>query len=262
MALTPIVFALILPQAACTVMGALKLDNSTFDKIISLPGYATFVKFDKTYSWGRVEDQFKIISRLATHVPNLFVAEIPCQDPSVASPGSATSEGTDNHDLRDRFKLKNRMFPVFMFFDEKHPKGLIYTGSHAAANIGEWIRSFGIDLPKQDRIEEIDGIVEKFLTKDKRNPALIEEAKKVAKEKHKFDHMAPMYIEYMQKFLDEGDNAHKWVQEEIDRLNGHLDKTGYIAPAHNKQAEFEDRLQVIELFKPDYNWEGDDLDKD
>eukprot|EP00440_Ansanella_granifera_P027574 gb/GFBE01029953.1/.p1 GENE.gb/GFBE01029953.1/~~gb/GFBE01029953.1/.p1 ORF type:complete len:209 (+),score=74.86 gb/GFBE01029953.1/:1-627(+) len=57
-------WALLLGSCALTVegtaQGALKLDNYTFSKVTSLPGWSFLVKFDQSYAYGDLREKFKL----------------------------------------------------------------------------------------------------------------------------------------------------------------------------------------------------------
>merc|ERR1719426_157938 len=102
-------------------LGAIKLDNYTFDKVISSPDDAMqyLVKFDQSYAYGEKEDEFKALCRVAYSAKKFLVAEVPVQEYG----------DKENDDLRERFKLKKEDFPAYFLFNKDNKEGKRYTGA-------------------------------------------------------------------------------------------------------------------------------------
>merc|ERR1711972_1240851 len=137
-----------------TALGALKLDNYTFDQVTQIPGYSFLVKFDQSYAYGEKEDEFKLLCKTAYTANKFLVAEVPVQEYG----------DKENDDLRERFKLKKEDFPVYFLFNEKHPAGLRYAGNVEADAIALWLRKNQIKMPAIGTIAEMDELAKQFLT--------------------------------------------------------------------------------------------------
>jgi len=92
--------------ARATAMGAVKLDNYTFDKLIATPGLTVMVKVDKSYAYGEKEDAFKALCKLAYPVKDLLIAEIPVQEYG----------DKENEDVATRLGVKTDEFPAYFLF--------------------------------------------------------------------------------------------------------------------------------------------------
>eukprot|EP00746_Dinoflagellata_sp_MGD_P161484 gnl/MRDRNA2_/MRDRNA2_88654_c0_seq1.p1 gnl/MRDRNA2_/MRDRNA2_88654_c0~~gnl/MRDRNA2_/MRDRNA2_88654_c0_seq1.p1 ORF type:complete len:237 (+),score=72.94 gnl/MRDRNA2_/MRDRNA2_88654_c0_seq1:92-802(+) len=222
-------FIILLNAAEGTAPGALKLDNYTFDKAMSLPGFSILVKFDQSYAYGEKEDEFKTLCKLAHKVPEFFIAEVPVQEWG----------DKENDDLRERFKLKKDDFPVYLFFNEKNKEGLKYDGSVKAGDIAAWIRRQGIKMPAIGTIAELDTIAKKFM-KDKGKDT-ISEAKALVEKEYKEDKKGPMYIKIMEKVTEKGDD---YITTEIKRVEKLL--AGKVV--EEKAKELNDKLKILAIF--------------
>merc|ERR1712203_1355661 len=108
-----VILATLAPVVRSTALGAIKLDNFTFDKILGIPDQTFLVKFDKSYAYGEKEDAFKAISKLSYSVPKFLVGEVPVQEYG----------DKENDDLRERFTLAKDDFPVYLLFKPGDKKG-------------------------------------------------------------------------------------------------------------------------------------------
>mmetsp|Transcript_41569 Transcript_41569/g.86834 ORF Transcript_41569/g.86834 Transcript_41569/m.86834 type:complete len:244 (+) Transcript_41569:65-796(+) len=216
--------------AEATAQGALKLDNYTFSKVTSLPGWSFLVKFDKSYAYGEKEDEFKVLCKHAHQAPNFMVAEVPVQEYG----------DKENDDLRQQFKLTHEDFPTYFLINEAHSAGLRYTGAVKADLLVTWLRRQSIKIPSVGTIEELDMLARKFMQEG--FPAgLIDEAKALAEGEFKADRKAPMYVKIMQKILEKGEG---YPAAELTRVGKIAD--GKIAP--EKKAELEDKIKILGIF--------------
>lgn len=219
----------ILSVAEGTAPGAIKLDNYTFDKAMTLPGFSLLVKFDQSYAYGEKEDEFKLLCKLAYKVPSFFIAEVPVQEWG----------DKENDDLRERFSLKKDDFPVYLFFNEKNKDGLKYDGKVTAGDIAGWVRRQGIPMPAIGTIAEVDEIVRKFM-KDKSKGA-IDEVKAIIDKDYKEDKKGPVYVKIMEKVTEKGD---EYIATETKRVEKIL--AGKVVEA--KAAELNDKLKILAIF--------------
>jgi len=175
-----------------SALGAVKLDNYTFDKVIGLPGQTVLVKFDKSFPYGDKEDEFKELCKAAYTAPNFFVGEV-----QVGEYGDM-----ENDDLRKRYELSADDFPVFLLF--RGPKDMQkYAGSVTAADISVWLRRNGVKISTTGTIAELDELVQKFIKGDLAD-SYIAEAEALAEGTYKGDSKAALYIKIMKKIKEKG----------------------------------------------------------
>jgi endoplasmic reticulum protein 29 len=216
--------------AEATALGALKLDNYTFDKVLKIPDHSFFVKFDQSYAYGEKEDEFKLLSKTAYNAPKFFVAEVPVQEYG----------DKENDDVRERFKITKDDFPAYFLFNDANKDGLRYTGAIKATDMATWLRQQKVQIPSIGTIAELDEIAQKFL-KDGLAESHIEDAKKLVEESFKTDKKAQLYIKIMEKVKAKGEG---YVAEETKRVTKMLE--GKIA--EEKKAEFSDKIKVLNSF--------------
>lgn len=224
------VSTLVVLLAEGTSVGAIKLDNYTFDKVLGMPGYDFLIKFDKSYAYGEKEDEFKILCKLAYSVPKLLVGEVPVQEYG----------DKENSDLQERFEIKKDDFPVYLLFNEANNAGARYTGRITAADIGVWLRKNRIKMPAIGTIVELDAIAEEFIAKGA-SDALLDAARALAEGEHKNDRKAGMYVRIMDKIKTKGAD---YVSEETRRVGALLD--GKLTDS--KKDELNDKLKILSMF--------------
>lgn len=255
--LSAAVAAALLPGAHASALGAMKLDNYTFDKMLSVPGLSLMVKIDKSYAYGEKEDAFKEVAKLAYPVKNFIVAEVPVSDYG----------DKENDDLRERFKLKTDDFPAFFLFkagrssddgikfegfpdptarkpaswddDEDGPWEPPMLSEVTATNLVMWLKKQGIKMPSIGTIAELDEVVHKYMKAP--SDALIAEAKKLAETEFPNDKKAPVYIKIMEKVKEKG-------AEYLDKELGRVQKisAGKVTP--EKKTELDDKIRILNVF--------------
>mmetsp|Transcript_40473 Transcript_40473/g.77726 ORF Transcript_40473/g.77726 Transcript_40473/m.77726 type:complete len:241 (+) Transcript_40473:52-774(+) len=217
-------------HAASTAQGALKLDNYTFDKMLSVPEHTLLVKFDQSYAYGEKEDEFKVLCKLAYSVPKFFIGEVPVQEYG----------DKENDDLKERFGIKKDDFPVYHLFNQANPTGLRYTGATKADDIGAWLRRNKVRMPTVGTIEEMDVLARKFL-KDGFSDEILTAAKTLAEGQYSNDKKAPMYVKIMQRIKEKGEG---YIASETERVNKILN--GKVTP--EKVTEMNDKLKILGVF--------------
>jgi len=215
-------------EVEATAQGALKLDNYTFSKVTSLPGWSFLVKFDQSYAYGEKEDEFKLLCKHAHQVPHFMMAEVPVQE----------FGDKENDDLRDQFKLTKEDFPTYFLINEANPSGQRYTGAVKADLLVRWLRRHQIAIPSLGTIEELDILAQKFM-QDPKDAGLVAEAQKFAEENS--DKKAAIYVKIMQKIQEKGQG---YVAAELERVR----KISGVSVAVEKKAELEEKLKVLEIF--------------
>lgn len=226
-------YALSPSMVEATAMGALKLDNYTFDKVVQMPGHSFFVKFDQSYAYGEKEDEYKVLCKTAHKVSKFLVAEVPVQEYG----------DKENDDLRERFSLKKDDFPAYFLFNEANKDGLKYPGSVKADEMAAWLRRQKIMFPAIGTIAELDEIAKAFL-KEGLADSQIAAAKKVVEESYKEDKKAQMYLKIMDKIKAKGEG---YVVDETKRVGKIME--GKLAA--EKKAELSDKLKVLGAFVKD-----------
>jgi len=224
------VLALGVQHAEAVTPGALKLDNYTFDKALAIPGHDFLVKFDQNYAYGEKEDEFKALCKLAYTVPKFFVAEVPVQEYG----------DMENDDLKQRFKLNKEHFPVYFLFNEANKEGVKYHGAIKADDLVSFLRKHKIKMPSIGTIEELDGLVKKFLKEGKAD-ATVAEAKKLAEGEYKTDAKAPHYAKIMAKIQEKGEG---YVETETARVSKILE--GKLS--EEKKAEMNTKIKILNVF--------------
>mmetsp|Transcript_131254 Transcript_131254/g.311289 ORF Transcript_131254/g.311289 Transcript_131254/m.311289 type:complete len:240 (-) Transcript_131254:125-844(-) len=224
-------FALVLTLGAeGTAQGALKLDNYTFTKVTSLPGWNFLVKFDQSYAYGEKEEEFKLLCKHAHQVPNFMVAEVPVQEYG----------DKENDDLRDKFKLSKEDFPAFFLLGEANPQGLRYSGGIKADLLVAWLRRQRVNIPALGTIDELDVLARKFM-KDGFADGTLAEARTLVDQQFTSDKKAVMYVKVMQKIKEKGEG---YVASELQRVAKIAE--GKLAP--EKKAELDDKIKILEIF--------------
>merc|ERR1719473_708732 len=88
---------------AYTDRGILKLDNTTFDRIID-GTKSVFVRFDKEYSYGDEHDAWKnFAAKVGDSSADMLVADV----------GVSEYGDKDNSDLAEKFSIKTDDFPQY-----------------------------------------------------------------------------------------------------------------------------------------------------
>jgi len=223
-------FGFLLCFSESTAPGALKLDNYTFDKVLSVPDHTFLVKFDKSYAYGEKEDEFKVLCKLAYAVPKFFIGEVPVQEYG----------DKENDDLRERFGLKKDDFPVYLLFNQVNEKGLKYSGDIKADDISGWLRRNQVRMPSIGTIEELDVLAKKFLVGGFSDDD-IKAAQTLAEGQYSTDKKAGLYVKIMQKVKEKGEG---YVASEIARVSKILE--GKVTP--EKKTEMGDRLKILGVF--------------
>jgi len=220
--------------SAYTDRGILKLDNTTFDRIID-GTKPVFVRFDKEYSYGDEHDAWKdFAAKVGGSSAAMLVADI----------GVSEYGDKDNSDLSDRYSIKSDDFPQYRLWlkgsassadpmvfkgEKKADAFLRFSQEHA----GVWV-----GLPGQ--IKELDALAKEFMSGDKAKVTAKAEAALKALDA-KDAETGKYYVKVMSKATEKGD----FVKKEQDRLQKMIDD-GSVKPA--KKEQFGRRLNVLSSF--------------
>jgi len=220
--------------AAYNDRGILKLDNTTFDRIID-GARTVFVRFDKEYAYGDEHDAWK-----------KFAAEVgdSSADMLVCDVGVSEYGDKENSDLSERYAIKSDDFPQYRlwtkgtgssatpvsFAGEKKYEGFLRFVQEKA---GVWV-----GLPGQ--VKELDELAKEFMTGDK--SAVLKKAEGAAKAVEAKDaDSGKYYVKVMQKIAEKAD----FVTKETDRLQKMIDDGSVKA---DKKTQFGRRLNILSSF--------------
>merc|ERR1712228_1022337 len=178
------------PVLGYSERGILKLDNTTFDRIID-GSRGVFVRFDKEYSYGEEHDAWKGYAKAVGE----SAADLLSADVGVSEYGDK-----DNSDLAERFGVKTDDFPRFLLFTKgmrASDSPIVYSGAKkteeflrfAQEKAGAWI-----GLPGQ--IKELDALA-KELAGAADKAVVIKKAEAIAADSK--EDTAKYYIKVMQK---------------------------------------------------------------
>lgn len=248
--------AIVLPVAEAA-LGGVKLDNMTFDKMLSVPGLTLLAKIDKAYPYGDKEETFKELCKLSYRVKDFLIGEIPVQEYG----------DKENEDLQKRFDVKTDDFPVYFLFkngaaeppirfqgfpdpnakkpatwddDEDGPWEPPFRTDVTPENFVTWLRMQGVKMPYGGTIFDLDQVAQRFMKTGFKDEDLTE-AKKMAEDEYKHDPKASVYIKIMQKIKEKGA---EYVEKEMARVKKLM--AGKLTPA--KLSELEGKVSILRVF--------------
>merc|ERR1719221_2274153 len=217
--------ALSAPALAYTERGILKLDNTTFDRIID-GTRGVFVRFDKEYSYGDDHDAWKDYAKTVGQ----SAADLLSCDVGVSEYGDK-----DNSDLAKRFGIKTDDFPQFRLWKKgssSTDEPIKYDGPKKSADFLRFVQEKAnawIGLPGQ--VKALAGGADAADT--------IAKAEAVAAASDK--DTAKFYVKAMQKLAKDKD----YVTKETERLKKMIEDGSVKA---DKKEQFGRRLNVISSF--------------
>ena len=228
-----IALALLTEVVAYTDRGILKLDNSTFDRIID-GNKNVFVRFDKEYSYGDEHDAWKD-----------FAATVggSSADALIADVGVSEYGDKDNSDLSDRYSIKSDAFPQYRFWAKGTPASKDPVAFSGDKKKDEFLRFLqekaGVWIGLPGQVKEMDVLAKEFKgASDKK--AIITKAEAAAgtvddKEAAKY------YLKLMTKAAADAD----FLTKENTRLKKMMDD-GSVKAA--KKEQFGRRLNMLSSF--------------
>jgi len=234
MSLARVVFlAAVQAALAYTDRGILKLDNTTFDRIID-GTKSVFVRFDKEYSYGDEHDAWKdFAAKVGASAAEMLVCDV----------GVSEYGDKDNSDLSERYAIKSDDFPQYRLW----LKGTASTADPAAykgdkksdaflryvqAEAGVWV-----GLPGQ--LKEFDALAKGFAA-DKAGTVKKAQAAAAGASEKDAD-AAKYYVKVMTKLSASDD----FVTKETDRLQKMIDDGSVKA---TKKEQFGRRLNILSSF--------------
>jgi len=225
--------ACVAPALAYTERGILKLDNTTFDRIID-GSRAVFVRFDKEYAYGDEHDAWKDYAKTVGE----SAADLLTCDVGVSEYGDK-----ENSDLAERFGIEADDFPQYRLW-KKGMTGddapIKYKGEKKAAEFLKFVQDSAgawIGLPGQ--IKALDEIAKQFVSGEGDKAELLAKADSAAKESG--EEMGKYYVKVMTKLSSDSG----FVEKEKTRLDKMMED-GSVKAA--KKEQFGRRLNVLAGF--------------
>jgi len=220
--------------SAYTDRGILKLDNSTFDRIID--GTKTvFVRFDKEYSYGDEHDAWKeLAGKIGDSSADMLTADV----------GVSEYGDKDNSDISDRYSIKSEDFPQYRLWlkgSGSTATPVSYAGEKKYDGFLRFLQEkAGVWIGLPGQIKVLDGLAKTFASGDK--PAVIKEAEAAVKALDAKDaESGKYYVKVMGKLADKAD----FVTKETERLQKMIDD-GSVKAA--KKEQFGRRLNILSSF--------------
>jgi len=217
-----------------TDRGILKLDNTTFDRIVD-GSKTVFVRFDKEYSYGDEHDAWKeFAATVGSSSANMLVADV----------GVSEYGDKDNSDISDRYSIKSEDFPQYRLWlkDSGSPGApTIYAGEKKADGFLRFVQEkAGVWIGLPGQVKELDTIAKAFVNGDK--SALQQAEKAVTAAEAKDSDSAKYYLKVMKKMGEKAD----FVQKETARLEKMISDGSVKA---GKKEQFGRRLNVLSSFR-------------
>ena len=229
--------------ASCTSLiqaaslGALNLDDFTFDKIVD-GSRDVLVKFDKDYPYGDEEDEFKALCKTVGPLKaSLVIAEVGVQDY-----GDRNNEG-----LRERFGISRDAFPAYRLFRKGHASTdapLVYSGAINEGALAAFLKlETGLYIGLPGNLEVFDKMAHGFLGKDTAAATALYKAAEAAQaEVGASDaESARAYVKTMARVLEKGPS---FISAETNRVKKLLG--GKIT--EKKKKLFGERLNILSSF--------------
>jgi endoplasmic reticulum protein 29 len=220
--------------AAYNDRGILKLDNTTFDRIID-GARTVFVRFDKEYSYGDEHDAWK---ELAGKVGDSSADMLSC-DVGVSEYGDK-----DNSDIAERYSIKSEDFPQYRLFTKGTPSSgqpIVYSGDKKYDAFLRFLQEkAGVWIGLPGQVKTLDELAKEFVSGDKKKVIKKAEAAAGALEAKDAD-SGKYYVKVMQKIAEKAD----FVTKETDRLQKMIDDGSVKA---DKKTQFGRRLNILSSF--------------
>lgn len=223
-------------QLACayTDRGILKLDNTTFDRVVD--GTKTvFVRFDKEYSYGDEHDAWKeIAKKVGESSADMLTADV----------GVSEYGDKDNADISDRYSIKSEDFPQYRLWTKGSAHSatpLVYSGDKKYDGFLRFLQEkAGVWIGLPGQVKSLDELAKKFASGDKK--AVIKQAEDAAKGLDVKDaDSGKYYVKVMGKVAEKAD----FVAKETERLQKMIDD-GSVKAA--KKEQFGRRLNILSSF--------------
>jgi len=222
-------------------VGVLNLDSYTFDKFVGTNKFDVFVKFDESYASGDKEKQWALLTRRIANLTSPKSKEFILGVIGVDDYGDKV-----NDDMRQRFNLEAKDFPVFLLFKRDTKTALTYSGSVDVDSLSLFLTTeldLWIGLP--GCLEEFDALAKGFAAasepeRKQRSSKATEVLALLLKEDpaHK---SGQYYTRVMQRI---GDKGVDWPQSEALRIEKIMESK----ITDEKKEEMQVRLHILASF--------------
>jgi len=215
---------------AYTDRGILKLDNTTFDRIVD-GSRSVMVRFDKEYSYGDEHDAWKsFAAKVGDSSADMLVCDV----------GVSEYGDKDNSDIAEKLSIKSDDFPQYRLWKKGSKEPLVYKGDKkedaflrfAQAEADIWVGLTG-------QLKEFDALAKAFPGDKAGSLKKAEAAAKGAGEKDADS--AKYYVKVMTKLSEKAE----FVAKETERLQKMIDDGSVKA---NKKEQFGRRLNILSSF--------------
>jgi endoplasmic reticulum protein 29 len=214
--------------------GILKLDNTTFDRIVD--GTKTvFVRFDKEYSYGDEHDAWKeLCAKVGDSSADMLTADV----------GVSEYGDKDNSDISDRYSIKTEDFPQYRLWTKGSPHTttpVSYSGDKKYDGFLRFLQEkAGVWIGLPGQVKALDDLAKEFVKGDK--SAVIKKAEEAVKSLEAKDtDSGKYYVKLMTKISEKAD----FVGKETERLQKMIDD-GSVKAA--KKEQFGRRLNILSSF--------------
>merc|ERR1719198_2519462 len=218
--------------SAYTDRGIVKLDNTTFDRLID-GSKSVFVRFDKEYSYGDEHDAWKDFAKTVGESS----ADMLSCDVGVSEYGDK-----DNNDIAERFSIKSDDFPQYRLWKKGMTSSddpIKFTGDKKADEFLRFVQEKAgawIGLPGQ--IKDLDEIAKEFISSGK-SADVLKKAETAAA--GYTEDTAKYYVKVMTKLSADAE----FITKENSRLKKMMDDGSVKA---SKKEQFGRRLNVLNSF--------------
>lgn len=220
---------------AYTDRGILKLDNTTFDRVVD-GSRNIIVRFDKEYSYGEDHDSWKAFAKtLGESSADALVCDV----------GVSEYGDKDNADLAQRFSVKPEEFPQYRFWtkgSDSSSDPVKYSGEKKTDAFLRFMQEkAGVWVGLPGQIKEFDALIKQFLKATDKAPVLERAAAAASAVSIKDADGAKYYLKILGKAAaDDG-----FIAKENARLKKMLADTSVKAA---KKEQFGRRLNMLSSF--------------
>lgn len=214
--------------------GILKLDNTTFDRIID-GTKSVFVRFDKEYSYGDEHDAWKeLAGKVGDSSANMLTADV----------GVSEYGDKDNSDLSDRYSIKSEDFPQYRLWlkgSAHTDTPIVYKGDKKYDGFLRFLQEkAGVWIGLPGQVKVLDDLAKEFVKGNK--AAVTKQAEEAVKTLDAKDaESGKYYVKLMSKISEKAD----FVAKETERLQKMIDD-GSVKAA--KKEQFGRRLNILSSF--------------